>query len=270
MPWPEVTRLVPPGPTALKNLQPVGSGYLDLRLPWLTLIHGGPEPGYLTRLGPITPVQARYLALLAASDPAVEWRIVITDSSSRAIGVARVRPSRVLAGPARASPGKSSSLLHRVTVILNADELSAADSGIQHRDENIAKVGTAIITAARLAVDQATERAAADAAVGGCAHTQASPAYQVPARLREFINLRDLTCRFPTCRQPAWRCDTDHTTPYDQDGPTCLCNLGALCRYHHKLKQHRRWNLDQPAPGSFIWTTPTGRAYNVQPDKQAA
>ena len=84
----------------------------------------------------------------------------------------------------------------------------------------------AIITAARQAVAQAAERAEADAAAGGCAHTQASPAYQVPARLREFVSVRDLTCRFPTCRQPAWRCDADHTRPFDQDGPTCSCNLG--------------------------------------------
>ena len=104
MPWPEATPIVPPGPTALKNLQPVGSGFLDLRLPWLTLIHGGREPGYLTRLGPITPAQACYLALLAASDPAVEWRIVITDSSGRAIGVTRVRPGRVRAGPGSGQP----------------------------------------------------------------------------------------------------------------------------------------------------------------------
>ncbi|HEY3905800.1 MAG TPA: HNH endonuclease signature motif containing protein, partial [Streptosporangiaceae bacterium] len=104
----------------------------------------------------------------------------------------------------------------------------------------------------------------------GCAHIQASPAYQVPARLREFINLRDLTCRFPTCRQPAERCDADHTKPHDQDGPTCTCNLGPLCRFHHQLKQHRQWHLDQPAPGTFTWTTPTGRTYHIQPDPQAA
>ena len=84
VPWPEATPLLPPGPAALKNLEPVGGGYLDLRLPWLTLIRAGPEPGYLTRLGPITSVQANYLALLAAADPAVEWRVVITNDSGRA------------------------------------------------------------------------------------------------------------------------------------------------------------------------------------------
>ena len=155
-------------------------------------------------------------------------------------------------------------------MIISTDELSTvADSGLP-ADTNLAIVAAAIITAARTAADRAAGRMAADAAAGGCAHTQASPAYQVPARLREFINLRDLTCRFPTCRQPAQRCDADHTKPYDQGGPTCLCNLGCLCRYHHQLKQHPQWHLDQPTPGTFTWTTPTGRTYNVQPDPQAA
>jgi hypothetical protein len=128
----------------------------------------------------------------------------------------------------------------------------------------------AVIVAARRAALRAAERAAVDAAAGGCGHAQASLAYQVPARLRDFVNLRDLTCRFPTCRQPAWRCDADHTKPYDQGGPTCSCNLGPLCRYHHALKQHPQWRLDQPVPGVFVWTTPVGRTYLVEPDRQAA
>ena len=82
VPWPDATSFLPPAPAALRNLQPAGSGFLDLRLHWLTLAHGGPEPGYLTRLGPITPAQASYLALLAAADPAVEWRAVVTDNAA--------------------------------------------------------------------------------------------------------------------------------------------------------------------------------------------
>jgi hypothetical protein len=261
-----VAPFLPPGPAALNYLQPAGSGFLDLRVPWLTLAQGGPEPGYLTRLGPITPVQAGYLALLAAADPVVEWRVVVTNGEGRAIAVTRVRSGRSRAGPARAGPGISESLLHRVTVIVPAGELGTAIRDIQCVDDNLTSILPAIITAARAAADQAAERAAANAAARGCAHDQVGPAYQVPARLREFVNLRDLTCRFPTCRQPAWRCDADHTKPYDQDGLTCACNLGALCRYHHQLKQHPQWRLEQPAPGTFTWTTPTGRSYTVQPD----
>jgi hypothetical protein len=270
VPWPEATPILPPAPAALKNLQPADSGFLELRLPLRTLTNGGPEPGYLTRLGPITPAQASYLALLATADPAVEWRVVLTNNTGQAIAVTRVKPGRSRAGPPRAGPGDTGSLLRRVTVIMTTDQLGAADPGRQCADDNLAAVHAAIINAARQAAGQAASRAAADNTAGGCAHTQASPAYQAPARLREFINLRDLTCRFPTCRQPAWQCDADHTRPFDQDGPTCSCNLGPLCRYHHQLKQHPLWRLEQPAPGSFLWTTPTGRTYTVQPDSQAA
>jgi hypothetical protein len=81
---------------------------------------------------------------------------------------------------------------------------------------------------------------------------------------------RDVTCRNPACRQPAWRADLDHTHPYDQDGRTCDCNLGGACRGDHQLKQHPRWTLQQTTPGHFTWTTPAGRTYTTGPDSYAA
>ena len=43
------------------------------------------------------------------------------------------------------------------------------------------------------------------------------------------------TCRVPTCRQPAWRCDLDHRDPYNHHhpgagGPTAPANIDPLCR----------------------------------------
>ena len=66
------------------------------------------------------------------------------------------------------------------------------------------------------------------------------PDYQPPDLLREFVVLRDGTCRAPGCRHRAELCDTDHTTPHRLDGPTCDCNLQALCRHHHRLKHTPR------------------------------
>ncbi|HMH92841.1 MAG TPA: HNH endonuclease signature motif containing protein, partial [Streptosporangiaceae bacterium] len=99
----------------------------------------------------------------------------------------------------------------------------------------------------------------------GCAHTTASAAYQPPPRIREYVTARDQTCRHPHCGQPAWRCDLDHTIAYDQGGRTCPCDLGALCRRHHQLKQRPGWTLTQPEPGTFCWTTPEGRTYTTHP-----
>ncbi|HUC55820.1 MAG TPA: DUF222 domain-containing protein [Streptosporangiaceae bacterium] len=270
LPWPEATTFLPPGPAVLKNLPPAGSGFLDLTLPWDTLARGGPGPGSLTRLGSVTPAQASYLALLASQDPGIDWRVVLISDTGQAVAITRVRRARASAETARAGPANPSSLLHRVTVIMPACELATAGSSVLRAGGGVGKLLAAIVAVARQALDQATERAAADAAAGGCAHSQASLAYQVPSGLREFVNIRDLTCRFPTCRQPAWRCDCDHSQPFDQNGQTCSCNLGSLCRYHHQLKQLVGWDLDQPAPGTFIWTTPVGRKYIVRPDQQAA
>ncbi|HVB43830.1 MAG TPA: DUF222 domain-containing protein [Streptosporangiaceae bacterium] len=269
--WPGLTAFLPPAPPAMGNLRPMGGGLLDLRLPWTTLVGESAEPGYLARMGPITPAQARYLADLAACDAAVQWRVIVTGRDGRTLAVARVprepvhlKPARQ-AAPARSAAPAAGGLVRRVTVTVSQDTVSqlptAELSGI------LARV---LRTAAR-AADHAVVRTAADAtATGGCAHTEASLAYRPPPRLLEYVAARDLTCRFPTCRQPAWRCDLDHTRPYDQGGRTCSCNLGGLCRFHHQLKQHVRWQLTQPTPGTFIWTTPAGRTYTTQPDTHAA
>ncbi len=45
------------------------------------------------------------------------------------------------------------------------------------------------------------------------------PGYRPSAALAEFVRIRDLTCRFPGCDEPAEVCDLDHTVPYPI-GPT--------------------------------------------------
>jgi hypothetical protein len=262
------------------DLRPVSGGLLDLAMPWTTLAGDSAEPGHLSRIGPITPTQARHLADLAASDPAVQWRIIVTTPAGQALAVTRIPRATVRAGPAgpdRDDPDvmASSGLVGRVTLTIPRDILSRPPPPAA------APILTRALRAATRAAARAGEQEAADAIAGsGCAHTQASLAYRPPPRLIEQVTARDITCRFPTCRQPAWRCDLDHTIPYAQDdggggdgggdggggGRTCSCNLGGLCRTHHQLKQHPRWKLTQPAPGHFEWTTPTGRAYATGPD----
>ena len=45
----------------------------------------------------------------------------------------------------------------------------------------------------------------------------ATPAYEVPDRIREQVILRDRTCVFPWCTRPARGCDIDHVTEFDHD-----------------------------------------------------
>ena len=101
---------------------------------------------------------------------------------------------------------------------------------------------------------------------GVCEHRRESAGYQPSDSLRHVIKTRSRRCGFPGCRRPAVGCDDDHTIPYDKGGRTCECNLHPLCRRHHQAKQAPGWRLDQPEPGTLIWTLPSGRQYTVTPE----
>jgi hypothetical protein len=127
-------------------------------------------------------------------------------------------------------------------------------------------LSVALLRAAQRAAARARATHATNRAAGGCAHPGATGVYRPPPRLREFVVARDGTCTFPTCGQPAWRADLDHTIPWHHGGPTCACNLSARCRTHHKIKQLPGWKLDQHQPGHMTWRLPSGRSYETVGD----
>ena len=102
-------------------------------------------------------------------------------------------------------------------------------------------------------------------AAGTCDHRNQEPGYTLSPRLRHLIAARTVSCCAPGCRRPAARCDFDHTIAYQAGGRTCECNVRPLCRRHHRCKQAPRWALQQPDPGTMIWTTPAGRTYTTGP-----
>ena len=71
--------------------------------------------------------------------------------------------------------------------------------------------------------------------------------YTPTTALARLVRAREPHCRFPGCRQPAHRCDLDHTQPWPH-GTTCATNLGPLCRRHHNLKTHTPWTLTPTPP----------------------
>lgn len=105
---------------------------------------------------------------------------------------------------------------------------------------------------------------------------------------RDAIVVRDRTCTFPGCRVPAVRCDIDHITPYEPgrvgDPPdasphphssltehscghqTCVENLHALCRHHHRAKTHAGWQPHRLDDGATTWRSPTGQTYVRPPE----
>jgi hypothetical protein len=103
-----------------------------------------------------------------------------------------------------------------------------------------------------------------------CGHERESTYYRPPPSLWHLIQIRNQRCTAPGCRMPAARCDDDHTIAFGKGGLTCECNLGPLCRHHHRIKQLRGWRLEQPSPGTFAWVTPSGWKYFTGPASYAA
>jgi hypothetical protein len=278
--WPAVGE-IPPGlarrdPASSRDGRPV-PGLLDVLVPWTTLAGLSDRPGTLGWIGPITAAQARQLAQAAGDDRAAQWRVIITNNLGQALAAARIRRPRRGSGQARGDPASSvdgqptaSGLVGRITMTIAQDSITTVrqQAGGPRAGPGPPPVAAAVLRAAVRALDRALEQADADAAAAGCAHGDESAAYRPPPRLREFVIARDVTCRSPVCRQPAWRADLDHTRPWapgGTGGPTCRCNLGGRCRRDHILKQHPRWRFTQDG-GKFTWIAPSGRRYTVVPD----
>jgi hypothetical protein len=96
--------------------------------------------------------------------------------------------------------------------------------------------------------------------------------YKVPKDLRRYLQIRDLTCRFPGCSIAAERSDVDHTLDWQYEGETDHANLAFLCPGHHTLKGNTAWTVTQSTDGSGVltWTTPTGRSYTTYPQAPIA
>ena len=125
----------------------------------------------------------------------------------------------------------------------------------------------------RCPIDPATARQLAGHATGwdrvladpitGC--VLAVDRYTPSADMKRFLRARDQHCRFPGCRQPAHRCDRDHTLDYALGGETSTCNLACLCKRHHTLKGETAWTVRQLGGGILEWTSPGGHVYIDKP-----
>jgi hypothetical protein len=134
--------------------------------------------------------------------------------------------------------------------------------------------------------------------------TTYTPNYVPGEQARRFITIRDGTCRFPGCQARATTGDLDHRIPHNRGGPTCDCNLQALCRHHHRLKHEGGISVKRGVgarhdgtvpdgtvpdgtvpdgtvhdgtarsgaadgadhPDAITWTMPSGRSYTTVPD----
>ncbi|PPF44399.1 hypothetical protein C5B85_09595 [Pseudoclavibacter sp. AY1F1] len=95
---------------------------------------------------------------------------------------------------------------------------------------------------------------------------EAVDTYRPTKAMRAFLAARDIHCRWPGCRQPAARCDLDHTHAWEHGGTTTLENLCGLCRHHHVMKHTTAWTATQLPGGVMQLRTPSGKTLTDQPE----
>gem|GEM_PF-3355376 len=95
--------------------------------------------------------------------------------------------------------------------------------------------------------------------------------YEPPESLKQFIAVRDVTCRTPGCVQPADRCQIDHVEPYKPGQPTGgktnHTGLDGKCLHHHRAKDGGGFANSRDEDGTSHWTTPLGRHYTLPPNR---
>ena len=218
---------------------------VEVRVALSTLLGHDDHPGEIAGLGPIPATHAR---AVVADQRRAEWRWAITDTGGRLLfdGITRRRPT----GLAATGPRGGIVELH-IPAALLAELTSvarAAEPAVEQWTAVLADIGR-----------QYDERGRCD--------LDAHPDDRLPrAALRRHTQIRDRSCVGIGCRRRPTRCDQDHTVEYQDGGPTVANDLAPLCRHDHTLKGHAGWTLHQPAPGTFVWTSPLGGRYEIEPE----
>jgi hypothetical protein len=234
---------------------------VNLTVPLTTVLGLADRPGELGGLGPVDPWLARDLARAAAGQPKTTWCLTITDHDGHAIGHGCARPEpKALKAPrapgSRPPPAATGPPPFTFTAASPGHEPHGPPGsyGTWRLTTPAAGQPALVITTEPVPVDD-------------CDHRRQAKGHDPGVMLRHLTEIRHATCTAPSCRRPAARCDFDHSVPYEAGGRTCACNGGPKCRADHRRKQHPRWQADQPTPGTFRWTAPSGRQYTTEPTR---
>jgi hypothetical protein len=219
--------------------------------------------------GPATQLQALYLAVTALADKAIAG-----DREGRATDDGDETEVRTLA-QARFDVLTDAGLMHlnysdlprrqhrrpHLQVVVAATTLLGID------DDPAELVGHGPITAhlAREIAGDATWTRLLTDPVSGVITDYGTTRYRPPASLTDLVTAKHPTCRGLGCRQPASRCQIDHTIVYP-DGDTAEHNLGPRCSHCHNQKHEAEWHVLQLRDGTFLYTTPSGHTYRREPD----
>jgi hypothetical protein len=227
----------PAGSAGTRSTPPV-KAVINLLVSAGTLLGWSPVPGEIAGFGLLDPQATRDMIQAASVHPETRWCVTVvgSDGTADAHGCAPGRHSwKPPPGP---SPGP-------------------APPGGSPTGEQAAQLAELM---RRLGVKLAP------IAKGTCDHRHHSDKYVISRQVKHLIKARAAKCTAPGCNRPAAESDADHTIPWP-NGPSCECNLGAPCRYHHRNKQAPGWRLEQPEPGVMKWHTPSGRVHTTYPTK---
>jgi len=226
------------------------AGRVNLIVPLATLLDLADRPGEISGVGPVDPALARDLTHAAATDPGTTWCVTVTDGQGHAIGHGCARPGKERRKPAaRDGPGFA---------FTTAPGEPGPPGGY----------GTWRLRTPGSGADLAVTLD--PIATEPCDHRFQARGHDPGVKLRHLSEVRHATCTGPGCRRPARQCDFEHNIPYEAGGRSCVCNGGPKCRRDHRLKQDRRWQVDQLPDGTFRWTAPTGRQYTTEPTRYPA
>jgi len=250
------TRREPHGPKSPRPKSPQGGqdapveAVITLLVPVGTQFGWGSVPGEIPGYGPVDPETTQDLVQTASAHPKTRWCVTVIDPETK---------EAVAHGCA---PGQ-----HRWTPNLYRTGGGDRDGPVWPREGEPDPGQAASEQAANEFLDSLRVTLAPIATgAAGCDHQECTDKYQVPRKLKHLVRARRALCTAPGCNRPAADGDADHTVPWP-DGPTCQENLGGQCRYHHRCKQQSGWTLEQPQPGIFEWTGPSGRTRTTTPGK---
>ena len=215
---------------------------VEIRVGLSTLLGLDELPGEIPGLGPVIAPVAR--DLVTAQHRGAQWRFAITDTEGYLLlaGTTRRRPRR-------SSPGHC----HGGVV-----EIHIPATLLNRLDQDAATCGDWAAVIADLAAQYA-RRDELTAALDRNPTTR-----YARGALARHIQVRDRTCSHPGCRCPARKADLDHTHDHALGGATTSTNTGPGCERHHLYKTELGWQLHQPRPGHFHWTSPLGRTYRTR------
>ncbi|MDQ6650210.1 MAG: HNH endonuclease [Actinomycetota bacterium] len=246
---------------AVATLDPVSRELAHARAVVERRVRTWPEPDGMATLAATLPAADVAICMTALSSLARRSSLDGAATDAPGVDARRADALVALCSQALADPALPRDHRHRpaVGVLIDLPTLL----GLADHAGELAGYGPIPAAAARvLAAEGLWHRLVTDP-VTGALLDRGQRSYKPSQSLVDYVLARDATCRFPTCAQPASRCDIDHAVPHRTGGATSASNLGLLCRRHHRLKHEGRWRLDRHKDASCTWTSPAGARYRV-------